>query len=283
MSFHRKPVTYVQEVQLNVQNLELSLRYYQDIIGLQILERTFNGARLTADGKTCLLVLTQPEDVVAKPQNTTGLYHFALLVPTRKDLAYFVRHLAANEVRIASSDHLVSEALYLNDPDGNGIEIYADRDPKEWTWKNERVAMAVDPLDFEDLLKEGNPNEPWQGLPAGTVMGHIHLHVSHLERAKAFYTDGLGFDIVSRLGDQALFISSGKYHHHIGLNTWAGVGAPEPPANSVGLDFFTIVLPDEEHRKELVERLGRIGVTVTEEDDVFVTKDPSGNGVRLVV
>ncbi|WP_028782368.1 VOC family protein [Thalassobacillus devorans] len=283
MSFHRKPIMFVNHVNIKVQNLERSLHYYQEVIGFKVLEQTANKVKLAADGKTCILSIEQPENVIAKQRGTTGLYHFALLVPRRSDLANIVHHLIAKGIRIGSSDHLVSEALYLNDPDGNGIEIYVDRDPSAWKWKNGEVAMTVDPLDFADLLQEGNSDEPWKGLPAGTVMGHIHLHVSHLQEAEEFYTKGLGFEVVNRFGDQALFISAGKYHHHIGLNTWAGVGAPEPSENSVGLDSFTIILPNEEYRENVIASLERIGASVTEERGMFITSDPSGNRIHLEV
>ena len=175
---------------------------------------------------------------------------------------------------------MVSEALYLADPDGNGIEIYIDRDPSEWSWSNGEVAMTVDPLNFEDLLSEGK-QQSWKGLPAGTVMGHLHLHVSELKKTEEFYSKGLGFEVVNRYGNQALFISTGKYHHHIALNTWAGVGAPTPPENSVGLESFTIVLADEATRNNVIAQLKSIGASVTEENGSFITYDPSGNRIYL--
>jgi catechol 2,3-dioxygenase len=281
LSFHQKPVTFVKHVNIKVQNLERSLQYYQEVIGLKILEQTATAAKLTADGKTCILSIEQPENAIPKQRGRTGLYHFALLVPRRSDLANIVHHFIQKGIRIGSSDHLVSEALYLNDPDGNGIEIYVDRDPSEWEWKNNEVAMTVDPLDFTDLLKTADSEEPWDGLPAGTIMGHIHLHVSQLQEAEEFYTKGLGFEVVNRFGDQALFISTGNYHHHIGLNTWVGVGAPAPSMNSVGLESFTIILPDDEYRKKVVASLERIGASVKEESGIFITSDPSGNSIYL--
>jgi catechol 2,3-dioxygenase len=283
MNFHREPNTFVENVKIKVANLERSLNYYQKVIGFKILEQTATTAILTADGKTGLLSMEQPENVVPKQGRTTGLYHFALLLPQRLDLADIVNHVIQNGVQLGSSDHLVSEALYLSDPDGNGIEIYVDRAPSEWDWNNGEVAMTVDPLDFADLLSSGKQGQGWNGLPAGTIMGHIHLHVSELQNAEEFYTKGLGFEVVSRFGTQALFISTGKYHHHIGLNTWAGVGAPIPPANSTGLESFTLVLPNEEARNHVVTNLKNIGASVTEEDGLFVTSDPSGNRINLQV
>ena len=282
MSFHNKPNTYVGHVNIKVQDLNRSLTFYQEVLGFQILEQTDKGAKLTTDGKTSVLSIEQPENVVPKQGKTTGLYHFALLLPNRSDLADIVHHFMEIGFQYGSSDHLVSEALYLDDPDGNGIEIYIDRKPSEWTWRNGEVAMTVDPLNFKDLLSEGK-QKPWQGLPVGTVMGHIHLHVSELEKTEEFYSKGLGFEVVNRYGNQALFISTGKYHHHIALNTWAGVGAPTPQGNSVGLGAFTIVLPDEAARDHVLIQLKRIGASVTEEKGSFVSSDPSGNRIYLEI
>lgn len=280
MKFHSKPNIFVGHVNIKVQDLDRSLTFYQEVLGFQILEQTKNTVKLTTDGQTSVLSIEQPENVVPKLGKTTGLYHFALLLPERSDLAEIVHHFKEIGLRYGSSDHLVSEALYLSDPDGNGIEIYIDRDPSEWTWNNGEVAMAVDPLNFEDLLSEGK-QQSWKGLPARTVMGHLHLHVSELRKTEEFYCQGLGFEVVNRYGDQALFIASGKYHHQIALNTWAGVGAPPPPANSVGLESFTIVLPDEAARNIVIAQLKNIGASVTEENGSFVSYDPSGNRVYL--
>ncbi|MFJ7933923.1 VOC family protein [Sporosarcina sp. NPDC096371] len=282
MKFHSKPNTYVGHVNIKVQDLDRSLMFYQEVLGFQILEQTKNAAKLTTDGKTSVLSIEQPENVVPKQGKTTGLYHFALLLPKRSDLAEIVHHFTEIGFRYGSSDHLVSEALYISDPDGNGIEIYIDRDPSEWTWSKGEVAMAVDPLNFEDLLSE-EKQQSWKGLPAGTVMGHIHLHVSELKKTEEFYSKGLGFEVVNRYGNQALFISTGKYHHQIALNTWAGVGAPTPPLNSVGLKSFTIVLADEAARNNVIEQLKSIGASVTEENASFVSYDPSGNRIYLEI
>jgi catechol 2,3-dioxygenase len=278
MSFHHEPSTYVGQVSLKVQSLERALKFYTEVIGFQILGQTDRTAELTADGQTVLLSIEQPDNVIPMQGRTTGLYHYALLLPTRTDLAHIVQHFARMGVRLGSSDHLVSEALYLSDPDGNGIEIYRDRDPSEWTWNRNEVQMAVDPLNFRDLLS-GVEEQLWNGLPAGTVMGHIHLHVSELTKTEDFYTKGLGFEVVNRFGTQALFISTGKYHHHIGLNTWNGVGAPKPPEHSVGLKSFTLIYPSAEARDRAVANLQSLGASVVVENGVFTTSDPSGNRI----
>jgi catechol 2,3-dioxygenase len=283
MGFHSKPTTFVGHVNIKVENLERSLQYYQEIIGLTILEQTSRTAKLTTDGKTSILSLEQPEDVLPKQEKTTGLYHFALLLPKRSDLANIVVHLTEKGIRFGSSDHLVSEALYLYDPDGNQIEIYIDRDPSEWTWNGEEVAMTIDPLDFEDLLKSTEPGKRWTSLPRDTVMGHIHLYVAELVKTEEFYVKGLGFNVVNRYGDQALFLSTEKYHHHIGVNTWNGVGAQKPAENSVGMESFTLILPSEEVIQETIHKLKKIGVSVIEEDGRRITSDPSGNRIELAI
>ncbi|MGJ9458335.1 VOC family protein [Oceanobacillus sp. CF4.6] len=283
MGFHSKPTTFVGHVNIKVENLERSLQYYREIIGFDILEQTSQKAKLTTDGKTSILSLEQPEDVIPKQGRTTGLYHFALLLPEKIDLANIVVHLSEKGVRFGSADHLVSEALYLHDPDGNEIEIYIDRDPTEWIWNGKEVAMAVDPLDFERLLTNRVPGKSWNGMPEDTLMGHIHLHVSELEKTEEFYVKGLGFDVVSRYGRQALFLSKDKYHHHIGVNTWNGVGAPKPLENSVGMESFTLILPNEEAINETIDSLQKIGVPVNVVEGRQITYDPSGNRIELTI
>ncbi|QDI91347.1 VOC family protein [Salicibibacter halophilus] len=283
MGYHSKPNTFVEHVTVKVKDLERSLHFYQEVIGFNILEQTKTTAELTADGKTSLLTVEELDNPAPKQGRATGLYHYALLLPRRSDLADIVHHFVEKGIQIGSSDHLVSESLYLADPDGNGIEIYADRHPSKWKWNNGQVAMAVDPLNFQDLLAEKKKGETWKGLPAGTIMGHIHLHVSDLQETKEFYTKGLDFEVVSQLGGQALFISTGDYHHHLGLNTWMGAGAPAPEANSTGLKFFTLRLPDADARERVIADVEKTGAEVSEENGTFVTSDPSGNRIHLVI
>ncbi|MCM3768084.1 VOC family protein [Neobacillus niacini] len=282
MEFHKKPTTFVGHVKVKVENLQRSIEFYKNILGFDILEQTTSTVKLTADGKTSFLSLEQPEDVISKQGRTTGLYHFAILLPDQSALANIVVHLVGNGIRFGSSDHLVSEALYLHDPDGNEIEIYRDRAPSEWKWHGDEVDMAVDPLDFETLLKFATPDRPWRRMPAETVMGHIHLHVSELKKTEEFYVKGLGMDVVNRFGEQALFLSYGKYHHHVGVNTWNGVGAPPPAKNSVGLESFTLIFDNEEVRNQTVTNLKQIGAKVLE-NNRFITFDPSGNAIELAV
>ncbi|MBM7578097.1 VOC family protein [Jeotgalibacillus terrae] len=283
MGFHSKPTTFIRNVEIKVENLHRSIEFYQNKLGFSVLDQTASTAKLTADGRTSFLSLVQPEYAKPKQGRTTGLYHFAILLPKRSDLANIVIHFAENGIRVGASDHDVSEALYLNDPDGNGIEIYYDRDPAEWSWRNEEVAMTVDPLNFDELLTHATPEKPWQGMPEKTVMGHIHLHVSELKKTEEFYVKGLGMDLVNRFGGQALFLSYGNYHHHVGVNVWNGVGAPAPDPESVGLESYVLSFADEEVLNETIRNLKSIDATVDEEGEYVVTFDPSGNQIKLTV
>ena len=283
MGFHTKPTTFVGHVKIKVENLERSLTFYQDVLGFDILERTNSTAILTTDGKTSILSLEQPENVIPKQGRTTGLYHFAILLPERSDLANIVVHFVEKGIRFAASDHLVSEALYLDDPDGNGIEIYSDRDPSVWKWDSNEVAMTTIRLDIQNLLTSIKPGEKWEGMPQGTVMGHIHLHVAELEKTEEFYIKGLGLGVVNRFAGQALFMSDEKYHHHVAINVWNGVGAPKPAENSVGLESFTLIFADEQKRQETINNLQEIAAPVIEEKNQWITQDPSGNKIVLAV
>lgn len=280
MTYHNKPATYVGHVEIRVENLDRALQFYHDVIGFNILERDSSRAKLTADGQTCILSIIEPVNVIPKQRRTTGLYHFAVLLPSRSDLAQMVIRLVEHGITIGASDHLVSEAIYFEDPDGNGIEIYADRDPSEWIWEGKEVSMASKPLDFDDLLKT-KPEQPWIKLPKDTLIGHIHLHVSNLQKAEDFYTNGLGFGVVAIYGTEALFLSTSGYHHHIAVNTWNGVGAPPPPNNSVGLDHFTLVYPDQPALEKVVEGLKQNGLKVVPKNGRYLVADPSDNLVEL--
>jgi catechol 2,3-dioxygenase len=278
MNFHKAPFTYVGEVFLKVEDLDRSLRFYKEVIGFNVLEESDNKAVLTADGKTPLLVIEQPENVTPKEPRKAGLYHLALLLPTRADLGKIIMHFVQNGVRIGSSDHLVSEALYLSDPDGNGIEIYIDRDPSEWDWENGEVAMSTDPLDAQSIVAESK-GQPWEGLPAGTLMGHIHLHVARIPETETFY-NALGFEVVCYYPG-AVFMSTGKYHHHIAANIWNGEGAPKPSENSVGLQAYALIYPDEATLNGAIAKVEALGTEVNSHEGGYLTEDPSGNGIVL--
>ncbi|QKG85508.1 VOC family protein [Kroppenstedtia pulmonis] len=269
----------IQSVHLIISDLNRSIHYYQEILGFQLLNREKNTALLTADGITPLLRLEEGTSPRPKPPGTTGLYHFAILVPKRPDLARCLRYLMDIGLPLGASDHHFSEALYLQDPDGNGIEIYTDRPRSQWqNEKGEWPAVSV-PLDMKGLLAEAGKTA-WNGFPPGTRIGHIHLHVADLQQAETFYCDGLGFEPTLRWRG-ALFVSVEGYHHHIGLNTWMGVGAPPPPRNSVGLHDFSVTLPTRQSVDQVVEGLSQMGAPVDLQHDRVFTKDPFGNQIQI--
>jgi catechol 2,3-dioxygenase len=267
--------------ELTVADMERSLALYRDILGLKAREAG-DGSRVVAlsAGEEPLLLLHERPGARRKPPRTTGLYHAALLMPTRRDLARTLAALASARYPLSgASDHLVSEALYLDDPEGNGLEIYADRPRAEWPRAGREVRMAVDPLDIDGLLA-GLDDAPWEGMAPGTVIGHMHLHVADLAATEAFYGGVLGFDLMQRyLG--ALFMAAGGYHHHLGLNTWAGAGAPPPPADSTGLRRFTVRLSSEAALEAVASRVREAGLPLEELPEGLQLRDPAQNAMLL--
>jgi catechol 2,3-dioxygenase len=277
------PRTHVGAVSLTVADLARSLRFYGDVLGLRPVERSAGSTLLVATDEAPLLHLVELPGARPKPARAAGLYHFAILLPGRPDLARWLRHVLASGWPLQGwADHGVSEAIYLADPDGNGIEVYSDRPRAEWPVSNGELQMVTEPLDAQGLLALTDGAADWQAMPAGAVIGHVHLHVASIPQAQAFYCDVLGFDVMQRYGPSALFVSAGGYHHHIGLNTWAGVGAPPAQTGSAGLRFFTIVLPDEAPLALLVRRVQQADMAITPQDGGWQLQDPSGNGIRLV-
>jgi catechol 2,3-dioxygenase len=262
-------------VHLTISELEASVRFYESHVGFTLHRREERTAWLGAGGAD-LLVLSQSESA-PRVRGATGLYHFAILVPSRGDLARALRRLVETETAIqGAADHGVSEALYLADPDGNGIEIYRDRAREQWPYAGGQLRMGADPLDLDTLLDEGRGGNGG-GLAPGTVIGHVHLHVARLDEAERFYVGVLGFDLMQRYGPSALFVAAGGYHHHIGLNTWAGVGAPPPPAGAIGLRHFDVQLPSGTARAGLEHRLGAAGIEFESAPDGLLVRDPSKN------
>jgi len=281
--FSIHPDTTVGPVYLTISDLGRSEGFYRDVLGFKTLSRQDNTLTLTADGASPLLILKEKPGVRPKPRHTTGLYHFAILVPNRADLARSLRRLLDLDYPLqGASDHRVSEALYLADPDGNGIEIYRDRPRATWPNQDGQVQMSIDPLDTEELLAELKEDDrSWDGLPPSTIIGHIHLQVADLRQAEAFYHSVLGFDIMLRYGPSALFLSAGGYHHHIGLNTWAGVGAPSPLPDTVGLRQFVVALPNRDELARVVKRIQRANIVAEQTASGVLIRDPSQNGVML--
>lgn len=275
------PGTRMGPVHLTVSDLDRSLAYYAEQIGLGELERGDGRASVGTDERS-LLVLTEEQGAVPA-DGRTGLYHFALLVPERPDLARWLAHAARDRVPMTGlSDHFVSEALYLRDPDGHGIEIYWDR-PRE-AWEGQVAErMTTLPLDTQSLFREleDPANEPFDGLPAGTVMGHVHLRVAEIAATVSFYRDVLGFGLMAQLGPQAAFLGAGGYHHHLGANVWESAGAPPPDPGMAGLRHATILLPNEAERERVLARVDAAGIEVVENGEDPTVRDPSGNSVRL--
>jgi catechol 2,3-dioxygenase len=274
------PQTTVGPVHLTVADLERSLRYYEDAIGLETLERGPGRGSLGSAGRELLVLVEEPG---AKPApGNTGLFHFALLVPERPALARWLAHAARDRVGLTGlSDHRVSEAIYLRDPDHHGIEIYADRPRTAWEGDVAEI-MTTLPLDVDDLLGElDDPEtEPFERLADGTVMGHVHLQVSEIPGTIAFYRDLLGFDLTAQI-PQAAFLSAGGYHHHIGGNTWQSAGAATPPPGSAALRHATIVLPDAAERDRVAGAISDAGLELEEANDGPIVRDPSGNALLL--
>lgn len=279
--------TTLGSAHLIVADLQRSVAFYTDILGFtQAAGPAANGeAALTiADNPTPVLRLTERAGARRKPARSTGLYHVAILTPSRLDLARSLNHLAETHYPLqGASDHLVSEALYLSDPDGNGLEIYRDRPRAEWPREGDQLLMDTVALDLGALLDEAEADpRPWNGLAAGTRIGHVHLHVAHLNPAVAFYRDLIGLDLMIQLGGSAAFMSAGGYHHHLGLNTWAGVGAPQPPADAVGIRIWDVILPERADVDTVAARLEAAGVAFErEEGGAITTHDPSGNALRV--
>jgi catechol 2,3-dioxygenase len=277
------PDTRLGYVHLTVSDLARASAFYQGVLGFQLHRRDGDTAHLGA-GREDLLVLTERRGALRVPRRT-GLYHFAIRVPSRMALAGSLGNLIeTNARRVGGADHLVSEALYLEDPDGNGIEIYRDRLRSEWQYHNGVLQMATDPLDYQGILAElDGSSVTWTGLQPDTILGHIHLHVADLAAATTFYEEVLGFDLVSSLGGTASFLSAGGYHHHVALNTWNGVGAPPPPPDAVGLRYFVVQLPDQEELARLRARLEEAALSFEVRDDGLFVRDPSRNGLLFAV
>ena len=276
--------THIGAVRLRVSDVEELTTFYERAIGLRTLARENGLTKLGAHEDAPLVELLAAPGAPARPPVSTGLFHMAILVPERADLARALVRLSAGGWRLTgASDHLVSEALYLNDAEGNGIEIYRDRPREEWRRDpSGELAMATLPLDLEAVLRELGPgaSENPGPMPAGTRMGHVHLQVSDLGAAERFYTGPLELDVMVRSYPGALFVAAGGYHHHIGLNTWRSAGAPAPPDGALGLDRYELVLPDAGERDRLAGALEVYGEPLELEDGVLAT-DPSGNRVLL--
>jgi catechol 2,3-dioxygenase len=289
-TFTIHPGTLPGHVHYTTANLEKQVAFYREVLGFKLHWQEGESAGLGAGGKD-LLRLSEKRDA-RRVQGTTGLYHTAFLVPTRWQLAQLLKRIAETHTPIqGSSNHGTHHAIYLPDPEGNGIELAWD------------LPEAVWPKTFEEMLRNNrglHPNEvfsalddqpgPWEGLDPQTRVGHVHLHVSQLGPVRSFYHDLLGFEIpfdmqgvAHPIADTAIFFAAGGYHHHIGTNVWQGVGAPPPPDDALGLRYFSMVLPDEDSLRRVLSRTDAAGTTVREAEEGFLLADPAGNGLLLTL
>lgn len=263
-------------VELTVSALDRSVAFYQQVLGLTLLSRDGTEATLGLPERPLVALHERPGALPVQPRSP-GLYHLALLLPTRADLSRWVQHAARLGLRLGQADHLVSEAFYLSDPDGHGIEVYRDRPSSEWRWQGGEVEMAGDPIDLDSLLTEPGADVPFTSLPDGTTLGHVHLRVADLAATEAFYAGVLGFDIVSRWPG-ALFVSVDGYHHHLGLNTWQSQGGALAPEGTSRLTRVTLTVKDI---SALHSRLTAAGARFIREGDRLEVTDPAGNRLRI--
>ena len=286
------PATTVGAVHLGVTDGARALAFYRDVVGLSVLSQDEETIALGAGGRE--LVVLYPGSSRPVVANTTGLYHLALVLPSRRELARVIGRLMKLRYPNSPTDHVMTKSDYLWDPDGNGIEIYAES-PEDGVFgfadgafmardASGRLRSGRDPIDLDALFSELAPGDRFDtGLPEPTRMGHVHLHIRNLAEAVDFYHGVIGFDVMG-IADRwgAAFVSAGGYHHHLGLNTWAGEGAPKAPVDAAGLRRFTIELPDDRARTEVTHRLGEAGVPMTEgPDGETMLHDPSGNRLHL--
>lgn len=269
-------------VRLQIADLERSLDYYSRVLGLRILDQTATTALLAPEGTSAPLIelRARPGARPAPRRGRLGLFHFAILLPDRPSLGRFVRHLGAIGAQAGAADHLVSEAFYLQDPDNLGIEVYADRPRDQWRRVGRELMMATDPIDMPGLVAAAGAAQ-WSGMPAGTQMGHLHLHVGDIAGAEAFYAEALGFDRTVWEYPGALFMGAGGYHHHLGTNTWAGSGAAAAGPDDAQLLEWTMEFPDEGSRELGVRSLEDAGHATVREADGVNVRDPWGTKVRL--
>ena len=273
--------THLGRIKLQIADLDRSIAYYNRVIGLRTLQRAGESAVLGAHGDDSPIVeLVEHRNARPVPRRgLLGLYHFAILLPDRASLGRFVRHLSELDIAAGMSDHLVSEAIYLQDPDNLGIEVYADRPRSTWRYDQGQLSMGTTPLDVDDLMLAAG-DEPWNGAPPGTRIGHVHLHVGDIERAATFYHDGLGLDKTVWNYPGALFLSAGGYHHHLGTNTWAR-GAASASEDDARLLDWEVVVPEQADVDAAAANLERNGYHVDRDGMVVVARDPWGTQVSV--
>jgi catechol 2,3-dioxygenase len=279
-TFASRTPLHVGAVGLQVRDLARLTGFYSDVLGLAVLDDGKDSATLGA-GDVPLLHLEHRPDAKPDDPRTAGLYHTAFLMPTRADLGRWILHVARNKVPLTgASDHAVSEAIYLDDPEGNGIEVYRDRPAEAWQWTSGDLKMTTDPLDIEDIVREVPPGAAYPGAPGGLRIGHVHLRVGDVARAETFYRDALGLD-VTRRRHGATFMSSGRYHHHIAGNVWHSAGAGQRDESRAGLSWLSLEAADAPAFDEAQARLARAGVELTPTPTGVEAADPWGTRLRI--
>jgi catechol 2,3-dioxygenase len=272
--------THIGAVTLQVSDVARSVAYYHELLGFRVLDQSATEVSLGVDN-TALVVLRAGARGPLQSRRL-GLYHFAILLPDRASLGQVLQHLVRNGIHPGASDHLVSEALYISDPDGLGIEIYRDRTRAEWTATNRQLDMASNPLDFEAVIAAGG-GAAWNGMPSGTTMGHVHLHVGDIGDAKRFYHEAVGLDVMVWSYPGALFLAAGGYHHHLGTNTWAGPRATPPEREEPQLLQWQLVLPGAADVANAADNIRAQGYSATpEEPGGSIAIDPWNTNLQLV-
>ena len=278
--FRLPDATHVGSVHLQISNLQQSIDFYGDVLGLHVLEQAVESVALGAAGVDRPLLWLHARNGLkpAPRRGAFGLYHFAILLPNRAALGQFAEHLSRARVRVGMADHLVSESLYLTDPDGLGIEVYADRPRNAWRHRDRELSMATDPLDIENVIAEGGGGV-WNGMPTATTIGHMHLHVGDLEGADSFYHRALGFDKMVWSYSGALFFAAGGYHHHLGTNTWS----PGPSArdDQARLLEWELIVPGEQDASAAGRSLRAAGYSAEDGGNGWIAADPWGTRLRI--
>ncbi len=273
--------THLGRVRLQIADLARSVEWYATVLGVNVLDRSTTGAALAPYGETRPLIeLHEKRGVRPMPRRgRLGLYHYALLLPDRASLGRFISHVGELGLRAGMSDHFVSEAVYISDPDGLGIEVYADRSRSSWRHIDRQLTMATEPLDVPSVVAEAR-GRPWTGMPPGSVVGHVHLFVGDIEKAAAFYHDLLGFDKIVWNYPGALFMSAGGYHHHLGTNIWAAEAPPASDADARLLEW-EIVVPSSVDVDAVFANVDATDLPLTRDDSGIVVRDPWGTAVRI--
>ena len=279
LRFRLPAATHVGGVRLQVSDLARSRAFYEQVLGLRVHASTNDSAALGPPDSDPLISLQSSSGVTPARRGAFGLFHFALLVPDRATLGRFAAHLSAIRARVGSADHSVSEALYLTDPDGLGIEVYADRPRSAWRRRAQELVMTTDPLDTAGVVAAGE-NRPWSGMPAGTTIGHVHLHVASLEEGERFYHAALGFDKTVWTYPGALFLAAGGYHHHLGINTWSA--GPRAKDDEARLIDWELVVPGADDASAAAASIGRAGYGAQRTGAGWTAADPWGTQVRIV-